>query len=81
MVIDGAGSSTAATTKQLAGKYGVDVEVLEKLTRYVNVPSVGEMPPLGGAGSVRSLRDAESGEDIAVREVGSFLFCELISVS
>ena len=80
MVVDSAGSSTA-TKKQLAGKYGMDVELLEKLGRFVNVPSEREMPLGGaggagagaGAGSVRYVGDAESGEDIVVREV-SLLF-------
>ncbi len=70
------GNSTAtatatATKQQLAEKYGMDVEQLEKLVRCVNVPSVREMP-LGGSG-VRYVRDAERGEDIAVREVSIFL--------
>jgi hypothetical protein len=76
MVFDSAGSSTVATKKQLAGKYGMDVELLEKLVRSVNVPSESEREmPLGGAdvGSVRYVRDAEGGEDIAVREVSCFL--------
>jgi hypothetical protein len=80
VVDDSAGSSTVATTKQLAGKYGVDVGLLEKLVRYVNVPSESEREiPLGGAGagvgagSARYVKDAESGEDIVVREV-SWLF-------
>lgn len=72
VVVDSAGSCSTAT-KQLAGKYGIDVELFEKLMRSVNVPSEREMMPLGGAGtgagSVRHVRDAESGEDIAVREV------------
>jgi hypothetical protein len=77
MVVDSAERSTT-TKKQLAGKYGVDVELLEKLVRSVNVPSESESEmPLGsagaGAGSVRYVRDAESGEDIAVREVSCFL--------
>ena len=75
MVVDGAGGSTA-TKKQLAGKYGIDVELLEKLARSVNVPSSErETVPLGGAGAgagVRYVKDAESGEDIAVREVSWF---------
>ena len=70
-VVDSAGSSTA-TKKQLAGKYGMDVELLEKLVRYVNVPSESERE-IGragaGVGNVGYVRDAESGEDIAVREV------------
>jgi hypothetical protein len=78
MVADSAGSSTVAT-KQLAGKYGVDVELLERLVRFVNVPSEREVP-LGGAGSVRDVRNAESGEDIPVREVSSFLLYELMCV-
>jgi hypothetical protein len=83
VVVDSAGNSTATATatatKKLAGKYGVDVELLEKLVRSVNVPSEREMMPLGagtgaGAESVRrSVRDAESGEDITVREVSCFL--------
>jgi len=69
------GSSTAATTtKQLAAKYGMDAERLEKLARSVNVPSVRELPLGGGAGvGVGTVRDAESGEDIVVREVSFFL--------
>lgn len=76
MVVDSNGNSTAKAmaTKKLAGKYGMDVELLEKLVRSVNVPSEREMMPSGGAGSVRRyVRDAESGEDIAVREVSYFL--------
>lgn len=75
MVVDSAERSTT-TKKQLAGKYGVDVELLEKLVQSVNVPSESEREmPLGGAGagSVRYIKDAESGEDIAVREVSCFL--------
>jgi hypothetical protein len=70
MVVDSAGSSTA-TKKQLAGKYGVDVELLEKLVRSVNVPSESESEREMGDGNLRYVRDAESGEDIAVREVSS----------
>ena len=76
MVVDDSAGSSMATKKQLAGKYGMDVELLEKLVRYVNVPSESEREmSLGGAGagvgSVKYVRDAdsESGEDIAVREV------------
>jgi hypothetical protein len=82
VVDDSAGSSTVATKKQLAGKYGMDVELLEKLVRNVNVPSDREMPLGGagaGAGSVRYDSDAESGEDIAVREVSWLFSYELIS--
>ena len=68
MVVD-AGSSTAASLRQLAEKYGMDVERLEELVRSVNVPSVRE--PLSSAG-VSYVRDAESGEDIAVKEVSFF---------
>jgi uncharacterized protein (DUF58 family) len=64
------GGSTA-TRQQLAEKYGMDVERLEKLVRSVNVPSVREIP-LGGSG-VRYVRNAERGEDNAVREVSPFL--------
>jgi hypothetical protein len=60
-------STAAALSRQLAEKYGMDVERLEKLVRSVNVPSVRE--PLGGA----TVRDAESGEDIVVKEVSVFL--------
>jgi hypothetical protein len=59
VVDDSAGSSsssptaTATATKQLAGKYGLDVELLEKLARHVNVPPTrsGRETPLGGAGA------------------------------
>jgi hypothetical protein len=71
MVADSAESSMVTKRKQLAGKYGMDVELLEKLVRYVNVPSIREMP-LGGAGGA-GVGKAESGEDIAVREVSCFL--------
>jgi hypothetical protein len=72
VVVDSAG--TTAATRQLAGKYGMDVELLEKLVRSVNVPSEreGSKMALGGAGAGsarRYVRDAESGEDVAVREV------------
>ena len=81
VAVDSAGNSTTTATamKQLAGKYGVDVELLEKLVRSVNVPSEREskIPSSGagaGAGGARKhIRDAESGEDIAVREVSYFL--------
>jgi len=75
MVVDSAGGSAATKKQQLAGKYGIDVELLEKLARSVNVPSSErETMPLGGAGAgagagVRYVQDAESGEDIVVREV------------
>jgi len=72
-----AGRSMAATKQQqqqLAGKYGMDVEMLEKLVRSVNVPSERG----SGTGSARYVRDAESGEDIAVRVVSLlFFFLEL----
>ena len=89
MVNDGAESSTTTTmatdmatkTKKLAVKYGMDVEMLEKLVRSVNVPSEGESgTPLGGvgagasAGAGRYVRDAEGGENIVVREVSYFLY-------
>ena len=80
VAVDSAGNSTTTATamKQLAGKYGVDVELLEKLVRSVNVPSERESKiPLSGAGAgaggAKHIRDAESGEDIAVREVSYFL--------
>jgi hypothetical protein len=83
VVVDSSVRDSTASTKQLATKYGVDVELLEKLVRSVNVPSEreGDVPLDGagagdGAGSVRRyVRDAESGEDIVVREVSSFSFC------
>ena len=70
------GSSSAAAARQLAEKYGMDVERLEKLVRSVHVPSVREQS-LGagaGAGSVRYVRDAENGDDIEVKEVRFFFF-------
>ena len=68
------GSSSAATARQLAEKYGMDVDRLEKLVRSVNVPSVRE-EALGsaGAGSVRHVKDAD-GDDIEVKEVRFFGF-------
>jgi len=73
----GSSNSTATATKQLAGKYGLDVELLEKLVRSVNVPPTRgerEMPLRGaGVGGVRHVGDVESGEDISVREVSCFL--------
>ncbi|KAH9989776.1 hypothetical protein BJV77DRAFT_669814 [Russula vinacea] len=67
----GGSSMTAAAVRQLAEKYGMDVERLERLVRSVNVPYVRE-PPLGdgaGVGTARYVRDAESGEDVVVKEV------------
>jgi hypothetical protein len=71
----GGGPSMAAAMRQLAEKYGVDVERLERLVRSVNVPSVREQPLGGGAGvgGVRYVKDAEGGEDIEIKEV-SFAF-------
>jgi hypothetical protein len=71
----GGGPSMAAAMRQLAEKYGVDVERLERLVRSVNVPSVREQPLGGGAGvgGVRYVKGAESGEDIEIKEV-SFVF-------
>ena len=66
------GSGGEATTRddaalrQLAEKYGMDVERLESLARSVNVPRVRE-------GGVRYIRDAQSGEETAISEVGSSL--------
>ena len=54
----------AVDMRQLAEKYGVDVERVERLVRSVNVPRVRE----GAGGSVRNVRD-ENGEDISVTEV------------
>ena len=76
MVIGTGGSSmTAAAVRQLAEKYGMDVERLERLVRSVNVPYVGE-PPLGGGAGVGTVgfKDAESGEDIVVKEVSLLSF-------
>lgn len=50
--------------RQLAEKYGMDVERLESLARSVNVPRVQE-------GGVRYVKDAQSGEETAISEVGS----------
>jgi hypothetical protein len=75
MVIGAGGNSTTAlaATRQLAEKYGLDVERLERLVRCVNVPSVRKQP-LGGGAGVGTVRDAESGEDIVVKEVSCFFF-------
>lgn len=53
-----------AVLRQLAEKYGMDVERLESLARSVNVPRVRE-------GGVRYIKDAQSGEETAISEVGS----------
>ena len=55
------GSSGAAA--QLAEKYTMDVGRLESLAHSVNVPRVRE-------GSVRYIRDAQSGEETVISEVG-----------
>ncbi len=52
--------------RSLAEKYGMDVERLESLARSVNVPRVRE-------GGVRHIKDAQSGEETAISEVGSLL--------
>ncbi|KAI9457803.1 hypothetical protein BJY52DRAFT_1271413 [Lactarius psammicola] len=52
----------AAALRQLAEKYGMDVERLESLARSVNVPRVRE-------GGVRYIKDAQSGEETAISEV------------
>ena len=70
----GAGDDAVGARRRLAEKYGMDVERFERLVRSVNVPSVRED---GGAaavatGSVRYVRDAESGEENPVKEVSSF---------
>ena len=72
----GGSSTTAAAVRQLAEKYGMDVERLERLVRSVHVPYVRE-PPLGdgaGVGTARYVRDAESGEDVVVKEVSCCCF-------
>jgi hypothetical protein len=53
----------------LAEKYGMDVEKVERLVRFVNVPSVRE-----GEKGVRRryVRDAESGEEVAITEVSLY---------
>jgi hypothetical protein len=53
----------------LAEKYGMDVEKVERLVRFVNVPSVRE-----GEKNVRRryVRDAESGEEVAITEVSLY---------
>ena len=64
------GASTAggsASARELAEKYGMDVEQLESLVRFVNVPSVRE-----DEGVRRYVRGAQGGEDVAITEV-SFL--------
>lgn len=70
----GAGAG-AVDMRQLAEKYGVDVERVERLVRSVNIPSVREDGGSGhgAGGSVRYVRD-ENGEDIPVKEVSGFGF-------
>ena len=66
--------------RRLAEKYGMDVELFRRLVRSVNVPSVRED---GGAavdaGSVRHVRDAQSGEDVPVKEVGTCFLVDFLS--
>jgi hypothetical protein len=68
----GGGAVEVRGRRRLAEKYGMDVERFERLVRSVNVPSVREGGGSGDAGSVRYVRDAESGEDVPVREVSPF---------
>jgi len=57
-------SRDATTTmRQVAEKYGMDVERVERLVRVVNVPSVRE------GGETMFVWDAESGADVVVTEV------------
>jgi len=61
----GGGEATTrddAALRQLAEKYGMDVERLESLARSVNVPRVRE-------GGVIYIKDAQSGEETAISEV------------
>jgi len=73
MTVFGAAGDDAVEARRLAEKYGMDVERFERLVRSVNVPSVRED---GGnavaAGGVRYVRDAESGDDVPVKEVSDF---------
>ena len=71
MVGAGAGGDSAVEeARELAEKYGLDGERLERLVRSVNVPSVLESS--GAGGDMRYVKGAESGEDIPVTEVS---FC------
>jgi len=70
----GAGDDAVGARRQLAEKYGMDVERFERLVRSVNVPSIREDggDAVVAAGSVRYVRDDESGEENPVKEVSSF---------
>ncbi len=63
----------AVEERELAEKYGLDGERLERLVRSVNVPGVlessGGAGAAGAGGGMRYVRDAEGGEDIPVTEV------------
>ena len=76
MTVFGAGGAGGAVeVRRLAEKYGMDVERFERLVRSVNVPSVREDDgDAVDAGSVRYVRDVESGEDVLVKEVSPFSF-------
>ena len=68
------GGGGAVEERELAEKYGLDGERLERLVRSVNVPGVLESSGGGGGaagagGGVRYVGDAEGGEDIPVTEV------------
>jgi hypothetical protein len=69
--LDGKGAADSGSVRRvLTEKYGMDVEGLEGLERFVNVPSVRE-----GEKSVRRyVSDTENGEQVAVREVSFNLF-------
>lgn len=56
---------------QLAEKYAMDVGRLESLARSVNAPRVRE-------GGVRYIKDAQSGEETVISEVGlRFSLCQV----
>ena len=80
-VFGGAGAGDGAVeARRLAEKYGVDVELFRRLVRSVNVPSVREDGAAAvAAGSVRHVRDAESGEDVPVKEVSACFLVDVLS--
>ena len=75
MTVFGGAGDDAVEARRLAEKYGMDVERFERLVRSVNVPSARED---GGNAVAADVRDAESGEDVPVKEVSPFfLSCRL----
>ncbi|KAI0303364.1 hypothetical protein B0F90DRAFT_1710466 [Multifurca ochricompacta] len=62
-------AAAAIRDEELAEKYGMDVERVERLVRTVNVPRVREGGGVGATAARRYIRDAESGKEVMIQEV------------